>query len=1088
MNTEKLEKLKKSLDNKFIPDNMKEKIRAEIQKLETDIKKDESITATEVKEEVKEIEQKVEQALEVAEQKEEKLEAKKPTRVKRTTAPKSKAKTVRKTTTAKKTKSTSSTSKKSIYTIAKEIRKPNEAWKDAVKRAGANMRGESKEVSKKVSSELEKLKAFVKRRKELKGISETNLVSDSKRKGLPPGKRVSPDGNVYYEYRDSMSDRLAPNYPKNAPYLAGGGGVDGKETIELKTFNRDGKVVNSGKFEFDFNNETVKFPSGKTYKIVPDREYTIKLQKTQIKANRGIIGLMEFFKEINQPDSPFHRSYTNTLIDLGKDETFEVGGYMTDPTFGSFQSGVYAGGGGVDKISFEDWLKNKNIDVYKRTYYWVADDGGGDYLYSGTKAEVMKSLREDWKSKKYELGGSVDLNDVKVKAYKGFHGLKAENYFENVNGYDWNVVTMKRYGGDLVSSARGGKSNKSDGYEMFTFDWDSPSIKLVSSRPSRVTEKVIEEQHKLALQTFKDKMESENFADGGYNEGIEEDIDLTDDNQLKINEGVQPKNRASMKDWMGKTNESREAMAYELGGATMQYDLAGHTSGGTAGLNSNMPLSGVSGTHYTGLVGETGALSSGEMFARGGGVGKIKVGQLLTLKRDMIVAYDHSKKSEKINKGEKLEVVSISPNNPEFLRLKKVDGSINNIGARVEDFEMFAHGGGVHGYVIVEGFDSFKNRPLYQVVDKSDDTDYVGEYHTTRKEAEEELKDLVEGYARGGSTDRKYLNHSEDYEVRYAKGKNRHGYGNLKFAGGGKVGEGFTIKQMKDKLDEMFPDSFGFEVNKIDEKGNKMVNAGALIQNFDKYGGLTDKDINSLLFFPQYNTDHNIRFRIYQGQENTYFSFILYTEDGQELIGGFGFKDEGDVSSDYITRFIAFLMEQYGLPFQVNHSVMARGGSTDRKYLNHSEDYEVRYAKGKNRHGYGNLKFADGGAVMANQQIIADASQQYVNYYLGEGASAGMFADGGAIKNQYKGRSPMDIWNNLTREQKSHFLHDHQDEIAEVKNFRKLTKNEISQGYSSDWIGLDDDFKNAFAEHISKGQYAIGGMMPKVSKRKHRNE
>ena len=38
MNTEKLEKLKKSLDNKFIPDSMKDKIRTEIQKLESEIK------------------------------------------------------------------------------------------------------------------------------------------------------------------------------------------------------------------------------------------------------------------------------------------------------------------------------------------------------------------------------------------------------------------------------------------------------------------------------------------------------------------------------------------------------------------------------------------------------------------------------------------------------------------------------------------------------------------------------------------------------------------------------------------------------------------------------------------------------------------------------------------------------------------------------------------------------------------------------------------------------------------------------------------------------------------------------------------
>ena len=52
----------------------------------------------------------------------------------------------------------------------------------------------------------------------------------------------------------------------------------------------------------------------------------------------------------------------------------------------------------------------------------------------------------------------------------------------------------------------------------------------------------------------------------------------------------------------------------------MATDLAGHTGGGDAGLNAGMPLDGFSNTSYTGLVGETGAMSSGEMFAKGGSV------------------------------------------------------------------------------------------------------------------------------------------------------------------------------------------------------------------------------------------------------------------------------------------------------------------------------------------------------------------------------------------------------------------------------------------------------------------------------------
>jgi DNA polymerase III sliding clamp (beta) subunit (PCNA family) len=56
-------------------------------------------------------------------------------------------------------------------------------------------------------------------------------------------------------------------------------------------------------------------------------------------------------------------------------------------------------------LSFEDWLKENNIDVYKHTYYWVADDGKGDYRQVGTKAQVMKALKDEWKNK-YSLGGN----------------------------------------------------------------------------------------------------------------------------------------------------------------------------------------------------------------------------------------------------------------------------------------------------------------------------------------------------------------------------------------------------------------------------------------------------------------------------------------------------------------------------------------------------------------------------------------------------------------------------------------------------------------------------------------------------------
>ena len=218
MNTEKLEKLKKSLDNKFIPDNMKDKIRVEIQKLELEIKTDDTITATEVKEEVKEIEKKVEKALEVAEKKEEQAEAKAPakTRAKRTTTSRTKTPKVEEKPTTK---------KKTVFSLAKEIRKAGESWEDAKLRARKMMKSETTEIKKKTRTETSKLLASIRRKKELKNLSGTNIKRDINRTALPKGKRISKDGNVYYENRDNRTDRLAPSY-KDKIYLADGGGVD----------------------------------------------------------------------------------------------------------------------------------------------------------------------------------------------------------------------------------------------------------------------------------------------------------------------------------------------------------------------------------------------------------------------------------------------------------------------------------------------------------------------------------------------------------------------------------------------------------------------------------------------------------------------------------------------------------------------------------------------------------------------------------------------------------------------------------------------------------------------------------------------
>lgn len=88
------------------------------------------------------------------------------------------------------------------------------------------------------------------------------------------------------------------------------------QTINLKSYNIYGQQIREGNIYVDAENQTIITESGKKFKVVPDYEYTYKIMKTHIKAAKGIEGLIKFFDEINNPDSPFNPSRTNVFIEL----------------------------------------------------------------------------------------------------------------------------------------------------------------------------------------------------------------------------------------------------------------------------------------------------------------------------------------------------------------------------------------------------------------------------------------------------------------------------------------------------------------------------------------------------------------------------------------------------------------------------------------------------------------------------------------------------------------------------------------------------------------------------------------------------
>jgi antirestriction protein len=365
MNTEKLEKLKKSLDNKFIPDNVKDKIRNEIEKLESEIKSEE-ISATELKKEVAKVEDKVEVAVDKSEKKAESNEPKKGRgRPRKTPA-----------TTSVEPKATETAIKKTAMVVAKTIRKDGEKWNDAMKRANGVMKKEKVEVKKTTKSELDRLLARVRKNKslmsDLKGVKD--LGRDAVRKAKPVGKRMSESGNVYYEYRANKTDRKT--YGKYA--FAGGGNIS---DVTSAIFNPNQK---NGKIETSFGNKTkeglfvmisnVNYSPEEISKAIFDsNDKNGKIKTTY--GDKTLAGFTEMIKNVRN--------------------TFAGGGSLTKYVKVYVVQGNYGYG-------WDDLTYHENFAEAKKERKVYDENENNSH-----RVITRNVLRTDYEKGNYELGGSV---------------------------------------------------------------------------------------------------------------------------------------------------------------------------------------------------------------------------------------------------------------------------------------------------------------------------------------------------------------------------------------------------------------------------------------------------------------------------------------------------------------------------------------------------------------------------------------------------------------------------------------------------------------------------------------------------------
>lgn len=78
----------------------------------------------------------------------------------------------------------------------------------------------------------------------------------------------------------------------------------------------------------------------------------------------------------------------------------------------------------------------------------------------------------------------------------------------------------------------------------------------------------------------------------------------------------------------------------------------------------------------------------------------------------------------------------------------------------------------------------------------------------------------------------------------------------------------------------------------------------------------------------------------------------------------------------------------------------------------------------------------------------------------------GQYAKGGSIKNQYEGKSSEQVWNDWTKQQREHFLSDHD---------KSLNTDDLSSISNLVFKDLPSDIETKLWNHVNVGQYSNGG-------------
>jgi antirestriction protein len=339
--------------------------------------------------------------------------------------------------------------------------------------------------------------------------------------------------------------------------------------------------------------------------------------------------------------------------------------------------------------------------------------------------------------------------------------------------------------------------------------------------------------------------------------------------------------------------------------------------------------------------------------------------------------------------------------------------------------------------------------------------------------------------------DRKNVNHSEDYEVRYSKPRpSRSGYsGNRKFAGGGRV-ESLTKELHKlqrelnsSRLSTYIEGDVSQEaINRENERAVKLARFNEVLKELREsdakfaLGGTVVSDLAGHTAGGDGGLNAGMPL---DGFSNTSYTGLVgetgAMSSGEMFMAGGSVNPKFDLTGFKMLRMFKTLIEAK------NYADESRKKFPNEKTIvidtgKDTYPYEVYGTESFNKGKFGNRVYANGGG-------LPEFSQQ--SYMITEalGNPAQHFKVGGTIKNQYDGRTPEDIWDSLSIQQRKHFLLDHyyiNEEEFEQLQYKRLESEdkEIIDYYANrTWKKLSGDVRKAFTSHVKEGQYNKGGAL-----------